>query len=324
MTFAHRTHDGPSAPAILAEGHGQNRKHLLGLVGLSRPAILDLLRAAERFVAVSDRPIKQVPALRGRTVVTLFLEPSTRTRAGFELAAQRLSADLVSLGGDVGREALLDQARALDALQPDVIVLRHPHAGAAHLLARTVNAAVVNAGDGAHEHPTQGLADCLTLRQHLGGIEGARVVVLGDLARSRAARSSVAALATLGAQVVVCGPPTLVPAGIESLGCQATFDRDGALEGADAVLVLPLSTQHTTAGWLPDEREYSRFFGLDRRALQLARPKCVVLHPGPIRRGVEIAHEVADGPQSRMTEQLRFGLAARMSALFTAAGGEGV
>lgn len=320
MTFAQRSNEASSPPGT-AVGT-RERKHLLGLVGLSREALLAHLLAAERFLPVASRPVKRLPALRGRTVVNLFFEPSTRTRAAFELAAHRLSADVVALGEGQGCETLLDQAGALDALQPDVIVLRHPHAGAAHLLARSVNAAVINAGDGAHEHPTQGLADCLTLRHHLGGIEGARVVVLGDLARSRAARSSVAALATLGAQVVVCGPPTLVPPGIEALGCQSTFDRDGALEGADAVLVLPLSTRHTSAGWLPDEREYSRFFGLDRRALQLARPGCVVLHPGPLRRGVEIAPEVADGPQSRIHEQVRLGLAVRMAALFTAAGGE--
>lgn len=301
------------------------RRHLLELASLSADEIEQLLDLADTFSDISRRPIKKVPTLRGRTIVNLFMEPSTRTRSSFELAAKRLSADTLNISGGsssvVKGETLLDTARNLAAYRPDIIVLRHKDAGAPHLLSRHVDASIVNAGDGAHEHPTQGLLDMLTIRQHCKGIEGRKVAIIGDIAHSRVARSGIVGLAKLGAKVVVCGPPTMLPAEIESLGCSATSDRTEAVTDADVVMMLRIQKERLKEELFPSDREYARVFGLNRKALALAKPDCLVMHPGPINRGVELEPDVADGPQSVILDQVTNGLAVRMAVLYYCAGG---
>jgi aspartate carbamoyltransferase catalytic subunit len=282
---------------------------------------------AESFQDITHRRIKKVPALRGMTVVLLFLEASTRTRTSFELAAKRLSADTLSVSGGtssvVKGETLVDTARNLAAMSPDIVVLRHKHSGSPHLLARSIDASIVNAGDGGHEHPTQGLLDALTIRRHKGRIEGQRVAIIGDIAHSRVARSNIAALSKLGAEVVVCGPPTMLPPGIEALGCRATFDRDAAIRGADVVMMLRIQKERMTEELFPSDREYALRYGLDRAALGRAKPDVLVMHPGPINRGVELAPDVADGPESVILEQVSNGIIVRMAVLYHCAGGAG-
>jgi len=303
------------------------RRHLLELASLDRRPIEQLRDLAETFGDISRRPIKKVPTLRGRTVVNLFMEPSTRTRTSFELAAKRLSADTLNISGGsssvVKGETLLDTARNIAAYAPDIIVLRHPDAGAPHLLAGRIDAAIVNAGDGAHEHPTQGLLDLLSIRQHKKRIEGLRVAIIGDIAHSRVARSGIVGLSKLGADVVVCGPPTMIPPGIEALGCSTTFDRDDALTGADVVMMLRIQKERLKEELFPSDREYARSYGLAPDSLRLAMPDCLVMHPGPINRGVELDPRVADGPQSIILEQVHNGIAVRMAVLYHCAGGAG-
>jgi len=301
------------------------RRHLLELASMTADEIEQLLDLADTFSDISRRPIKKVPTLRGRTIVNLFMEPSTRTRSSFELAAKRLSADTLNISGGsssvVKGETLLDTARNLAAYRPDIIVLRHKDAGAPHLLSRHVDASIVNAGDGAHEHPTQGLLDMLTIRQHCKGIAGRKVAIIGDIAHSRVARSGIVGLAKLGAEVVVCGPPTMLPAEIETLGCVATSDRTQAVTDADVVMMLRIQKERLKEELFPSDREYSRIFGLNRTALALAKPDCLVMHPGPINRGVELEPDVADGPQSVILDQVANGLAVRMAVLYYCAGG---
>jgi len=302
------------------------RRHLLGLQGLSAAELEHLLDLAESFEDISLRAVKKVPALVGRTVCLLFLEASTRTRISFELAAKRLSADTLSISGSASSvekgETLLDTARTLAAYRPDVIVLRHKSSGAAHLLARHVDAAIVNAGDGAHEHPTQGLLDLLTIRRHRRRIAGLKVAVIGDIAHSRVARSSIAGLARLGADVVVCGPPTMLPVGIEALGCRTTTRREAAVEGADVVMMLRIQKERAGEELFPSDREYAAIYGLDPAVLKRAKADCLVMHPGPVNRGVELHPDVADGPRSVILDQVSTGLAVRMAALYHCAGGE--
>ena len=301
------------------------RRHLLELATLDAGTIEQLLDLAETFGDISRRPIKKVPTLRGRTVVNLFMEPSTRTRTSFELAAKRLSADTLNISGGsssvVKGETLLDTARNIAAYAPDIIVLRHGDAGAPHLLARHIDASIVNAGDGAHEHPTQGLLDLLSIRQHKKRIAGLRVAIIGDIAHSRVARSGIVGLSKLGADVVVCGPPTMIPPGIEALGCSATFDRSEALDGADVVMMLRIQKERLEEELFPSDREYALAYGLDPHGLKRARPDCLVMHPGPINRGVELDPRVADGPQSIILEQVHNGIAVRMAVLYHCAGG---
>jgi len=303
------------------------RRHLLELASLEAGEITELLDVAESFQDITHRRIKKVPALRGMTVVLLFLEASTRTRTSFELAAKRLSADTLSVSGGtssvVKGETLVDTARNLAAMSPDIVVLRHRHSGSPHLLARSIDASIVNAGDGGHEHPTQGLLDALTIRRHKGRIEGQRVAIIGDLAHSRVARSNIAALSKLGAEVTVCGPPTMLPQGVEALGCRATSDRDAAIRGADVVMMLRIQKERMTEELFPSDREYALRFGLDRAALGLAKPDVLVMHPGPINRGVELAPDVADGPESVILEQVANGIIVRMAVLYHCAGGAG-
>jgi aspartate carbamoyltransferase catalytic subunit len=301
-------------------------RHLLGIEGLSAAEITTLLDLGERFLEVSARPIKKVPTLRGRTVINLFLEPSTRTRTSFEIAAKRLSADAINISGSasstVKGETLLDTARNLDAMSPDVVVIRHALAGAAAMLADRIRAAVVNAGDGAHEHPTQALLDCSTIRAHKGRIDGLTVAICGDIAHSRVARSNIYALTRLGAKVRVAGPRTLMPIGVEGLGVEAHYRLEPALEGADVVMMLRIQTERRAGGRFPNTREYSRYFGLNPRRLALARPDAIVMHPGPLNRGVEIDPTVADGPRSVILDQVGRGVAIRMAVLYLLGGGE--
>ena len=303
----------------------QPPRHLLGMEGLGAPEIVTILDLGERFLEVAQRPIKKVPTLRGKTVVNLFMEPSTRTRASFEIAAKRLSADSVNVAGSSSSaskgETLLDTARNLDAMSPDVVVVRHAQAGAPAMLAGRLRAAVVNAGDGAHEHPTQALLDCSTIRAHKGRVAGLTVAICGDIAHSRVARSNIWALRALGAEVRVAGPRTLLPLEIERLGVKAHDRLEPALEGADVVMMLRIQTERRAAGRFPNTREYSRYFGLNQRRLELARPDAIVMHPGPLNRGVEIDPAVADGPRSVILEQVTYGVAVRMAVLYALCGG---
>jgi aspartate carbamoyltransferase catalytic subunit len=302
------------------------QKHLLGTASLSADELTLMLDLGERFLEIASRPIKKVPTLRGKTVINLFLEPSTRTRTSFEIAAKRLSADAINISGSasstVKGETLLDTARNLDAMAPDVVVLRHAQAGAAEMLAQRIQAAVVNAGDGAHEHPTQALLDCFTIRAHKRQIAGLEVAICGDITHSRVARSNIFALTKLGARVRVAGPRTLLPPGIESLGVAAHDRIEPALEGADVVMMLRIQKERFGTTLFPNTREYARYFGLNERRLALAKPDAIVMHPGPMNRGVEIDPGVADGPRAVVLDQVGRGVAIRMAVLYLLAGGE--
>jgi aspartate carbamoyltransferase catalytic subunit len=303
-----------------------DRKDLIALEDLSRAEIELILDTSLSFKEVSQREVKKVPILRGKTVVNLFFEPSTRTRASFELAEKRLSADSVSVGATQSSvekgETLIDTVRNLAAMRIDFLVIRHFASGAPRLLAERLEASVVNAGDGFHEHPTQGLLDLFTIKERLGRIEGLRVLILGDVLHSRVARSDIWGLTKLGAEVAVCAPPTITPPGIEALGVSVHHDLDRALEGADAVIVLRLQKERGTENFLPSLREYSLLFGLTRERLRRAKPGIIVLHPGPMNRGIEIAQDVADGPNSVILDQVTNGVAVRMAVIYLLAGGE--
>ena len=305
---------------------GFPHRHLLGIEGLGPAEIRTVLDLGERFLEIAQRPIKKVPTLRGKTVVNLFLEPSTRTRTSFEIAAKRLSADAVNISGSASSttkgETLLDTARNIDAMSPDVVVVRHAFAGAAAMLARHLRASVVNAGDGAHEHPTQALLDCSTIRAHKGRLEDLVVAICGDITHSRVARSNIHALRALGAQVRVAGPRTLLPVGLEAMGV-VSYDRiEPALEGVDVVMMLRIQKERQQSVRFPNLREYSRLFGLNERRLGLAKPDAIVLHPGPINRGVEIDPAVADGPRAVILDQVARGVAIRMAVLYLLGGGQ--
>jgi aspartate carbamoyltransferase catalytic subunit len=294
-------------------------RHLLGIEPLAPADIQTLLDTAQGLREILDRPIKKVPALRGRTVINLFYEASTRTRSSFEVAERVLSADSLSIATATSAvqkgETLLDTARNLEAMHPDLIVIRHASSGAPHFLARHCRASIVNAGDGAHEHPTQALLDALTLRQRKGRLEGLRVAIVGDLLHSRVARSNARLLRKLGAEPVLCGPPSLVPPGVEQLAPLAR-SLDEALEGADAVMMLRLQRERMSGAFLPTLREYHRHWGLTEERLRRAKPDVLVMHPGPMNRGVEISSEVADGPASVILDQVTNGVAVRMAVLY--------
>ncbi len=305
----------PSPSKLFAFPH----PHLLGIDGLSRPTIESLLDLAEEEVAISRQVEKKKSSLRGRTQINLFFEPSTRTQASFELAGKRLGADVMNMA--VGNsstkkgETLIDTAMTLNAMRPDIIVVRHHAAGAVHLLARKVDCAVINAGDGAHEHPTQALLDALTIRRNKGRIEGLVVAICGDILHSRVARSNMICLANLGARVRLVGPPTLLPPGIEGLGFETFTDMRAGLKDADIVMMLRLQRERMSGAFIPSQKEYYRYYGLDAEKLALARPDALVMHPGPMNRGVEISSEVADGAQSLIREQVEMGVAVRMAVL---------
>jgi len=301
-------------------------KDLTGLEGLSKEQILTLLDVAEPFKEISERAIKKVPVLRGKTIVNLFYEPSTRTRVSFEFAEKRLSADTVNIAGSsssiVKGESLVDTARNLEAMRIDMVVMRHGSSGAAQFLAERIPSNVINAGDGQHEHPTQGLLDMLTIRDHRGQIEGLKVCIVGDISHSRVARSNIWGLTKLGAEVAVCGPPTLVPHGIEELGVHVFKRVEEAIEWADVLNVLRLQLERMEAGYIPSLREYNRFFGVSIPRLERAPRDILILHPGPMNRGVEIDSHVADGPHSVILNQVTNGVAVRMAVLYLLAGGK--
>lgn len=300
------------------------RRHLLGLEDLSREEILHILDTSRTFREVLDRPIKKVPSLRGVTVCNAFYEASTRTRLSFELAAKRLSADTISFstsGSSVSKgETLIDTVRNIEAMKVDMVVLRHSSSGAAQYLSGRVKARVINAGDGFHEHPTQGLLDLYTIRERFPQLEGLRVTIVGDIAHSRVARSNIWSLSKVGARVTVAGPRTLLPVGLERTGIRVTDRLEEGIEGADVVMVLRLQLERMKSGFLPSLREYARTFGITAEKLRRAgRP--VVMHPGPMNRGVEIDPEVADGPDSVILDQVANGVAVRMAVLFLVWGG---
>ncbi len=302
-------------------------KHLLGIEKLDATQIETILETAEKMREILGRPIKKVPTLRGKTVVNLFYEASTRTRSSFEMAEKALSADTLSITPATSSaqkgETLLDTARNLEAMNPDMIVIRHASSGAPHFLAKLCRSAVVNAGDGAHEHPTQALLDAFTMRQKKGRIKGLRVAIVGDLVHSRVLRSNLWLLSKLKASVIVCGPPTLIPPGIDRLA-QVTYRIDEAIEGADVIMMLRIQLERMAGGFFPSLREYHLRFGLDAARMQRARKDAIVMHPGPINRGVEISSEVADGPHSVILDQVTSGVAVRMAVLYLLLGGSEV
>ena len=295
-------------------------KHLVGLDELSAEEITYILDTAESFREVSTRSIKKVPALRGKVVGLLFFEDSTRTRMSFELAASRLSADtvlLTSKGSSVTKgETTLDTVRNVEAMGVDIFVIRHSQSGAPHMLAKQVSASIVNAGDGSHEHPTQALLDIFTIRRRLGGLSGLRVAIVGDIAHSRVARSNIIGLRKLGAEVVVVGPPTLVPAAIAAMGCEISHSLDDVLAEVDVINMLRIQFERFGSGLFPSVREYSRLYGLNTERMARCRKDVLIMHPGPMNRGVEITSEVADGPNNCILQQVTNGLATRMAVLY--------
>jgi aspartate carbamoyltransferase catalytic subunit len=303
------------------------RGHLLGIEGLAKSEVVQLLDLAEVFFEVSRRPVRKVPTLRGKGVINVFFEASTRTRTSFELAGKRLSADVVNISTSTSSvtkgETLYDTMKTLEAMQPDVLVIRHPASGAPHWVAERLGVSVVNAGDGAHEHPTQALLDAFMIRRRKGRLEGLVVTICGDVMHSRVARSNALLLKLFGCDVRVVGPRTLMPAAVETLGVRA-FDRiEEALEGADVVMALRIQRERLEGALLPSLREYSRTFGVGPRTLRHAKPDAIVLHPGPMNRGVEIDGGVADGSQSVVLDQVEAGVAVRMAVLYKFAGEPG-
>ncbi len=299
-------------------------KDLIGLAGLSREQITAILDVAEPLKEISERAIKKVPTLRGMTVVNLFFEASTRTRISFEFAEKRMSADTVNVAAAASSvskgETLVDTARNLEAMRIDMVVVRHPGSGAARFLAERIESNVINAGDGTHEHPTQGLLDLLTLRDKLGTLEGKRICIVGDVLHSRVARSNIWGLQAMGAEVAVCGPRSLLPNAIREMGVQV-FDRiEAAIEWADALNVIRLQLERMQLGYIPSHREYYRVFGVTRARLERAPRDLLILHPGPMNRGVEIDSDVADGPHSVILHQVTNGVAVRMAVLYLLAG----
>jgi aspartate carbamoyltransferase catalytic subunit len=311
----------PAAAPLTALRH----KHLLGIADLSPEEIVLILDTAEAMKEVGQRTIKKVPTLRGRTVINLFFEPSTRTRTSFEIAEKRLSADTLNVAiassSVVKGETLVDTAMNLEAMSPSMIVLRHASSGACHLLARICKAAIVNAGDGMHEHPTQALLDAFTIRERKKQLTGLKVAIVGDLLHSRVLRSNVLLLTKLGAEVWVCAPATLIPPGIQQTGVRVTTRVDEAVEGADVIMMLRIQLERMQGGYFPSLREYFTTFGMTEARVKRAKSDVIIMHPGPINRGVEIASEVADGSASVILDQVANGVAVRMAVLYLLAGG---
>ena len=301
------------------------RKDLLGIADLSPDEIALVLDTAEAMKEIGSRTVKKVPALRGKTVVNLFFEPSTRTRTSFEIAEKRLSADTlnVAIGTSsvVKGETLADTALNLEAMNPDMIVLRHSSSGACHLLSRICRSAIINAGDGMHEHPTQALLDAYTIREKKGTLGGLKVAIIGDLLHSRVLRSNIHLLTKMGAEVWVCGPPTLIPADVARFGVTATSVIEDAVRDADVIMLLRIQLERMEGAYFPSLREYFNVFGMTEERLRAAKPDVMIMHPGPMNRGVEIASEVADGPYSVILDQVSNGVAVRMAVLYLLAGG---
>ncbi len=309
----------------------KEKQDLLGIAGMGTDEIAQILESAESFEEIARRPVKKVPTLRGKTVINLFFEASTRTRTSFEVAGKRLSADVVNVsssGSSVSKgETLRDTAQTLDAMAPDCIVIRHASAGVPHEIAKHTRASVVNAGDGAHEHPTQALLDAFTIRKHKGRLDGLRVAIVGDILHSRVARSNLLALTACGSHVWLAAPPTLLPPDIDRINrrenpfVHVTHSMDEALADADVVMMLRVQFERMADSFFPSTREYCRYFGLTSKRIQLAKPDVVVMHPGPINRGIEIDAEVADGPYSVILDQVSAGVAVRMAILYRLLGG---
>jgi aspartate carbamoyltransferase catalytic subunit len=304
---------------------GLRGKHLLGIADLSTEEIALVLDTAEAMKEIAARPIKKVPTLRGKTIVNLFFEPSTRTRTSFEIAEKRLSADTLNIAvatsSVVKGETLVDTALNLEAMNPDMIVMRHSSSGACHLLARVCRSRIINAGDGMHEHPTQGLLDAFTIREKKGRLAGLKVAIVGDLLHSRVLRSNVLLLGKVGAEVWACAPPTLVPPGLDAMGVRVTSSVEDAVREADVVMMLRIQLERMQGNFFPSLREYFNVFGMTPERVRLARPDAIIMHPGPMNRGVEIASEVADGPYSVILDQVTNGVAVRMAVLYLLAGG---
>jgi aspartate carbamoyltransferase catalytic subunit len=302
-----------------------NRKDILGIQELSVEEIDLILETADSFIEVSTREIKKVPTLRGKTVITLFYEASTRTRTSFEIAGKRLSADTINISAStssvVKGETLIDTAKNLEAMNPDIIVIRHSAAGAPHMLAGILRQSIINAGDGAHEHPTQALLDMMTIRAKKGGIAGLKVAIVGDIAHSRVARSNIHGLTKMGAQVCVAGPATMIPRGIERMGVVVHMRIEEAIRDADIIMMLRIQTEREKQNIFPSLREYAQYFSLNRRNIGLARKDVLIMHPGPINRGVEISPDIADGPHSIILDQVTNGVAVRMALLYLLTGG---
>ncbi len=301
------------------------RKHLLGMEDLEVDEINLVLETAESFKEVSTRAIKKVPTMRGKTVVNLFFESSTRTRTSLEIAAKRLSADTISFTANsssvIKGETLIDTARNIEAMNPDIIVIRHFAGGAPYLLTKYVNSSIINAGDGAHEHPSQALLDMLTVKEKKGRLEGLKLAIIGDISHSRVARSNIFGFTRMGAEVRVAGPATLIPIGIEKMGVKVFYRVEKAIEGVDIIMMLRIQLERQKGQFFPTLREYSRFFALDVKKLKLAKEDVIIMHPGPINRGIEISPEVADGPYSVILDQVTNGVAVRMALLYLLAGG---
>ncbi|MBC8425507.1 aspartate carbamoyltransferase catalytic subunit [bacterium] len=302
------------------------RKDLIGLEVLTQDEILSILNTAEAFRSVFDRPVRSVPIMRGKTVVNLFFEPSTRTRISFELAEKRLSADIVNFSAASSSlkkgETLRDTAQNIEAMKVDMIVMRHSSPGAAAYLSRVLKSSVINAGDGAHEHPTQGLLDIMTMRQRLGNLEGKKVTIIGDISHSRVARSNIYGLTKLGAEVTVCGPPTMVPGAMTRLGARVEHDLRKAVADADVLNILRIQLERQSQMVFPSNREYHLLFGITDEVLRHTKPDCFVMHPGPMNRDVEISSEVADGPRQVILEQVTNGVAVRMAVIYLLSGGD--
>ncbi len=301
------------------------KKHILDMESLTPEEITVILDTAENMKEISERPIKKVPTLRGKTIILFFYEPSTRTRLSFDIAAKRLSADSISFSAGtssiVKGETLFDTAKNLEAMKPDVIVMRHSSAGAPHMLSEIVKTSIINAGDGMHAHPTQSLLDMMTVREAKGRLEGLKISIIGDISHSRVALSNINGFIKMGAEVMVSGPPTMIPPGIENLGARVTFDVDDAISGADVIMMLRIQKERQESFLFPTEREYARVFGLNKKRLSNANPEVLIMHPGPMNRGVEISPEVADGPYSIILDQVTNGVAVRMALFLLLAGG---
>jgi len=306
---------------------GLKRKDLLEIRTLEPAEIQTILDTAASMKEIATREIKKVPTLRGKTVVNLFLEPSTRTRTSFEIAGKWLSADVINVSGwsssVVKGETLMDTAKNIEAMSPDCVVVRHAASGAAHMLARALRCAIINAGDGMHEHPTQALLDLLTIREKRGHLEGLSVAIVGDIAHSRVARSNIAGMRTMGMSVTVAGPPTLIPPGVEELGVKVAYRLEDAIRDVDVIMMLRLQQERMTASYVPSLREYSRLYGLSLDKLRGARDDVLIMHPGPVNRGIELSPEVADGPYSVILDQVANGVAVRMALLYLLVGCRG-
>ena len=308
----------------MTTGYFFSHRHILGIDHLSPDDIDYILTTAESFKEISARPIKKVPTLRGNTIINLFFEPSTRTRLSFEIAAKRMSADTFNISASTSSatkgETLIDTARNIAAMHPDIIIIRHSFSGAPHLLSRHVNAAVINAGDGSHEHPSQGLLDMMTVREHKGRLDGLKVAIIGDISHSRVAHSGIIGFTKMGSQVSVFGPATLIPPGLEEMGVTVCSSMEEAVTNADVVMTLRIQKERQNDPLLPSFREYARQYGVTASVAALARPDALIMHPGPINRGIELMPDVADGSQSVILDQVTNGVAIRMALLYLVTG----